>query len=212
MTMNPDIAPETDNVRLLPGEGQGTLTTPGGGRLPVRTFKRGSDVVLVVLDESAPERADDRMEAAELEYSSVRGVVRLHGQAIFEGRTLIRFEPRSGADVTQRRAFVRVRAPQGVTLDVGQGEQHVQTLDLSGGGMLLTGDHALEPDQVVRFTIGLADGLAPVEGVARVVRVEDPRQCALAFEQISESDRDRLIRFVFDCMRATRARTRGDWF
>jgi c-di-GMP-binding flagellar brake protein YcgR len=30
------------------------------------------------------------------------------------------------------------------------------------------------------------------------------------FDQIAEHDRQRLIRFVFECMRTARARTRGD--
>jgi c-di-GMP-binding flagellar brake protein YcgR len=52
----------------------------------------------------------------------------------------------------------------------------------------------------------------PVAGVARVVRVHDDGQRALSFIEIDEGDRERLIRYVFECMRTARAKTRGDWF
>ena len=45
MTKHTEIEP--NNVTLLPGSGQGTLTTPAGGELPVRTFERGEEVILV---------------------------------------------------------------------------------------------------------------------------------------------------------------------
>ena len=44
--------------------------------------------------------------------------------------------------------------------------------------------------------------------VERCVRDDGKR--ALVFEALDEEDRQRLIRFVFECMRTARARTRGD--
>lgn len=202
----------TNNVRALPGSGQGTLTTPDGGELPVRTFERGQEVVLVVLIDVDAERDSDRLETAELEYTSVRGVVRLHGEALFEDRSLIRFRAHGEPEVEQRRSFVRVHTPQAVTLDFGHpGEHRVHTVDLSGGGMLLAGADNLQADEIVRFAMALAPGEAPIEGVGRVVGVRDDHKRALTFEQIDEADRQRLIRFVFECMRTARARTRGDF-
>ncbi len=209
MSTSPDT--ETSNVRLLPGEGQGRLTTADGEELPVRTFKRGRDVVLVVLVDSDAHDGDDRVPEAELEYTSVRGVVRLHGEAVFEDRSLIRFEATGPADVSQRRSFVRVTAPQPVTIDTDETSRHLAyTVDLSGGGMLLVGADDLEPDTRIRFAMMLGGHPAPVRGTARVVRIRDDGKRALVFEAIEEEDRQRLIRFVFDCMRTARARTRGD--
>lgn len=200
-----------DNVVLLPGSGQGTLTIPDGEHLPVRTFERGRDVVLVVLidvEEAKPGAA----QPADLEYTSVRGVVRLHGQAVFEDRSLIRFRADSEPEVMQRRSFVRVHTPQAVTLHCGDGdERSVNTIDLSGGGMLLTGAESLEPEQMVRFSMALAGDEPPIEGVARVIRIGSDERRALVFQQIDEHERQRLIRFVFECMRNARAKTRGDW-
>jgi PilZ domain len=200
------------NVVSLPGEGQGKLTTPGGEQLPVRTFRRGRDVVLVVLVDTDAHHADERVESADLEYTSVRGVVRLHGEAVFEDRSLIRFQAHGEADVSQRRSFVRVSAPQAVTLDAGEaGEHRAHTFDISGGGMLLVGADALKADQRIRFEMTLRSEERPIEGLARVVGIRDDAKRALVFEEIDEEDRQRLIRFIFDCMRTARARTRGDW-
>ncbi|MGA9859070.1 MAG: PilZ domain-containing protein [Solirubrobacteraceae bacterium] len=205
-----DIAPS--NVRSLPGSGQGTLTTAHGDQLPVRTFERGQEVVLVVLVNVDEHEESGLEEHAELEYTSVRGVVKLHGRAVFEDRSLIRFRAHGDAEVTQRRSFVRVTAPRAVTLDSGDGaERRVHTVDLSGGGMLLSGPDTLGPDQGVRFSMSLTDGELPILGTARVVRVKEDGKCALVFDEIEESDRQRLIRFVFQCMRNARAKTRGDW-
>jgi hypothetical protein len=217
MTKQLDIA--TDNVRIMPGSGQGKLTTPQGEQLPVRTYERGEEVVLVVLVNDEEHKPSDRLDSAELEYTSVRGIVRLHGEAVFEERSLIRFRARGDADVMQRRSFVRVHTPQAVTLATGEapdgedpeGEWRLHTIDLSGGGMLLAGADALEPGQTVRFTMALGDGQAPVEGDARVVRIREDGKRGVVFEQIDERDRQRLIRFVFECMRTARARTRGDF-
>lgn len=197
------------NVHHLPGSGQGTLTTAEGEEFPVRTFERGREVVLVVLVD-----VDEHPDAgeADLEYASVRGVVHLHGEAVFEDRSLVRFRAHGDPEVMQRRSFVRVHTPQAVTLDFGEADQRrVHTVDLSGGGMLLAGAPTLEPDQSIRFVVALSPHEPPIEGSARVVRIGDDDKRALVFERIDEHDRQRLIRFVFECMRNARARTRGDW-
>jgi hypothetical protein len=199
-----------DNVRFLPGEGQGTLTTSDGEELPVRTYKRGQDMVLVALIDSDAHDEDDHVPSADLEYTSIRGVVRLHGEAVFEDRSLIRFEASGPADVSQRRSFVRVASPQPVTLDADEARRLAYTVDVSGGGMLLVGADELQPDEHVPFTMALGHGRLPVHGMARVVRIRDDGKRALVFEEIGEEDRQRLIRFVFECMRNARSRTRAD--
>jgi hypothetical protein len=208
--MNKSTETTHDNVTLLPGSGQGTLTTPAGEELPVRTFERADEVVLVVLVDIDGER-EGPVDTADLEYTSRRGLIKLHGEAVFEDRSLIRFRPHGDAEVLQRRDFVRVHTPHPVTVDSGEERAQVYTVDLSGGGMLLADADTLDADQAVRFVISVGADRDPVEGVARVVRIREDGKRALMFEQISEHDRQRLIRFVFECMRTARARTRGDW-
>jgi hypothetical protein len=200
-----------DNVTLLPGSGQGTLTTPTGEELPVRTFERGAEVVLVVLVDIDGDHENEPVDSANLEYTSRRGLIKLHGEAVFEDRSLIRFRPHGDAEILQRRDFVRVHTPHPVTLDSEEeGSYRAHMVDLSGGGMLLADAETLAVDQTIRFVISVG-AEEPVEGVARVVRVGEDGKRALMFEQVSEHDRQRLIRFVFECMRTARARTRGDW-
>ena len=210
MTKPTEIAP--DNVTLFPGSGQGTLTTPAGEEVPVRTFERGEEVVLVVLVNLDEERECDSVEAAKLEYTSRRGLIKLRGEAVFEDPSLIRFHPDGDAEVLQRRDFVRVHTPHPVTVESEtDGRRRVHTVDLSGGGMLLADDETLQVDQTIRFTISIVTTELPIEGIARVVRIREDGKRALMFEQIADHDRQRLIRFVFECMRTARARTRGDW-
>jgi hypothetical protein len=209
MTKQTEIAP--NNVTLFPGSGQGTLTTPAGAELPVRTFERGEEVVLVVLVNIDDERDSDAIESAKLEYTSRRGLVKLRGEAVFEDQSLVRFHPDGDAEVLQRRDFVRVDHPHPVTVASGDADKRrVHTADLSGGGMLLADDEDLDVDQTIRFTISIVTTELPIEGIARVVRIREDGKRALMFEQIAEHDRQRLIRFVFECMRTARARTRGD--
>jgi hypothetical protein len=209
MTKPTEIAP--NNVTLFPGSGQGTLTTPTGEEVPVRTFERGEEVVLVVLVNLDDERESDSVEAAKLEYTSRRGLIKLRGEAVFEDPSLIRFHPDGDAEILQRRDFVRVHTPHPVTVESEiEGRRRVHTVDLSGGGMLLSDDETLAVDQTIRFTISVVTTELPIEGIARVVRVREDGKRALMFEQIAEHDRQRLIRFVFECMRTARARTRGD--
>jgi hypothetical protein len=200
------------NVTLLPGEGEGILSTPDGGQVHVRTFKRGEDVLLVAMTTIDERLENTTVAGAELQYKSLRGVIRLQGQASFESQSMIRFRPQGAAEIAQRREFVRVPTPQIVTLDTDQNTvQRASTVDLSGGGMLLSGIDGLEIHQTVGFKIALDDDQPALEGVARVVRArDDDRRAALEFEDIDEHDRQRLIRYVFECMRAARARTRGD--
>ena len=209
MTKQTEIAP--DNVTLFPGSGQGTLTTPTGAELPVRTFERGQEVVLVVLVNFDDDQASDSTEAAKLEYTSRRGLIKLRGEAVFEDQSLVRFHPDGDAEVLQRRDFVRVHTPHPVTVEsTDDGKRRVHTVDLSGGGMLLADDETLEVDQTIRFAISIVTTELPIEGIARVVRIREDGKRALMFEQIAEHDRQRLIRFVFECMRNARAKTRGD--
>ena len=210
MTKHTEIEP--NNVTLLPGNGQGTLTTPAGGELPVRTFERGEEVILVVLIDIEDERETDEVKTADLEYTSRRGLVKLHGDAVFEDRSLIRFRPHGDAEVLQRRDFVRVHTSHPVTVESDEeGRRLIHMVDFSGGGMLLADDETLVVDQTIRFAISIVINELPIEGIARVVRIREDGKRALIFEQIAEHDRQRLIRFVFECMRTARARTRGDW-
>lgn len=202
------------NVRPFPGAHPGSLTTGSGDALPVRAYERADDSLMLVLMVDAPTDAAAGLESepALLEYTCQRGLVRVKGEARFQDRDLVRFETTPDREVLQRRDHVRVSSPQTVTLALGGGDQGLRahTVDLSGGGMLLCGVEGLEPGERVSFSLDLAPGEAPVLGSGRVVRVGGSDRCALVFEEMSERERERLIRHVFEVLRQSRARTRAD--
>ncbi|MGO9959440.1 MAG: flagellar brake protein [Solirubrobacteraceae bacterium] len=201
------------NVSIHPAGRQGKLTTPDGAQLPVRTFEREQDVALVVMVDVDAHLEAKQLKTAVLEYTTLRGIVRLRGEAVFEGRSLIRFKAQEAAEVMQRREFVRVHAPQSVTLtaESDHADRSAHTVDVSGGGMLVSGAEVLGTGDTVDFALQLRAGEPAIEGIARVVRVAEDGKRALAFDRIGESDRERLVAFVFKCMRSAAARTRDGW-
>jgi hypothetical protein len=197
-------------VRLITGY-EGKLTTPEGERVPVRVVERpGNTLMLVVLLAADEGRAPEPMEPVLLEYTSAHGLVRLRGDAVLEQRDLLRFTASQTPEIVQRREFVRVEGAQRVEVephrDAGAVKSHA--IDVSGGGMLLSGAEGLALNAQIRFRLELDDEL-PIEGMARVVRADGTEHRAVVFEEIDEADRQRLIRFVFDRQRAALARTRG---
>jgi hypothetical protein len=199
--------PETaDNVvRLIVGGLEGKLTTPAGEEVPVRVFERGQEMLAVLL--SVPDEQLGR-EPMRLEYSSPHGLVRFRGRATIERQDLLRFPLGELPEVVQRREFVRVGAVQPVVLvsDEDGSALDGHAIEVSGGGMLLTGPNAVGVGSVVRFTLHLGDGEGPITGRGRIVRVEAGGRCAMMFDEISQADRQRLIHFIFQRQRAALAK------
>ena len=196
-------------VRLLVGGTDGKLTTPVGSHIPVRVYERGGDfLMLVLMLDAADELGDDALEPLVLEYVSARGLVRFRGQAVLQEQDLVRFELSAEPEVTQRREFVRVPSLQDVVLgnEPGRAKLDTKAIDLSGGGMLLSGAGGLELDSTVRFSLDLGAGAREIEGRARVVRADEKGRRALVFEQIAKHDRQRLIRFLFERQREALAK------
>jgi len=196
-------------IRLNVGGTKGNLTTPVGSNIPVRVYDRGGDfLMLVLMLDDGDELEQDALEPLVLEYVSARGVVRFSGQAVLQERDLVRFEVSAEPEVTQRREFVRVPSVQNVVLGGEPGATKIngKAIDLSGGGMLLTGAVGLELDSVVRFSLKLGVDAGEIEGQARVVRSDDEGRRALVFDEITEDDRQRLIHFVFERQREALAK------
>ena len=215
--MPPEPEPTDNVVRLNVGGTQGKLTTPVGNHIPVRVYERSGDyLMLVLMLDAGDELSQDVVEPLLLEYVSPRGLVRFHGQAIIQERDLVRFDVSAAPEVTQRREFVRVPAVQKVEVAKAQGgvgggqtdadSINVHAIDVSGGGMLVSGADSLPLGSHVRFSLHLGPGVTPIEGNAQVVRAADEGKRALVFDQISRADRQRLIHFVFERQREALAK------
>ncbi len=187
------------------------LKTPEGRTLSVNIALRGDEMLLVLIA-SSDAQVDRQREDVVLETVTSRGLVRLRGSLERVARELVRFHPFGDPELIQRREFVRVKAPQRVTIDDLAGlvfDTH--SINLSGGGMLFTGKEPPFPlDTVFQFRLDLGSGEMPVDGAAKVVRTAEDDRIGVVFTDISDIDRDRLIRFIFDRQRRALAITRGD--
>jgi hypothetical protein len=203
MTAKPD--PADNVVRLIVGGLEGKLTTPSGEQVPVRVFERGQEMMAILL--SVPDEQLDR-EPLLLEYSSPHGLVRFRGIAARERHDLLRFRLGELPEVVQRREFVRVGAVQRVVLvsDEDGSALDGHAIEVSGGGMLLTGPDSIQLDSAVRFNLHLGDGRAPISGRGRIIRVEAGGRRAMVFDEISQADRQRLIHFIFARQRTALAK------
>jgi PilZ domain len=195
-----------DNVvRLIVGGRDGRVTTPEGEEVPVKVFERGEELIVVLMAFPAGEL---NREPLLLEYSSDRGLVRFEGRAKVEAHDTISFPLYETPEVVQRREFVRVDAAQPVVL-ISEEDDSVlggHAIEVSGGGMLLSGPEALALNVTVRFTLNLGDGMDPIKGRGRIVRVESSGRRALMYDEISQGDRQRLIHFVFERQRRALAK------
>jgi hypothetical protein len=198
------------HVQPIRAGASGQLAIGDEMSLPVNVVEGGEDILLVLLAD--PGEALARPTGGlMLESGTSRSLVRMRGTAVRLEGDLVRFTVDGPPQIVQRRQFVRVIAPQPVTLDDDDGwVSDTRSLNISGGGMLVSGPAALDLDREIRFAISLGEDHAPVTGLGRVVRAASDQQRAIVFEQIRQGDRERLIHFIFDRQRAALAITRGD--
>jgi PilZ domain len=196
----------------LPGRAETViLSTPAGGRIPARVIERGpSTLLLAVLVPTKPFTASE-LEGLVLEFSAPRGRVRLSGTAMIEDPKepdLVRIEGPRSIEVLQEREYVRIQSARPVVVYTGGDRQEVQsyTVDLSGGGFLLAGPDTLKVGEEVKFQLTLTQGVLPITGRGKVVRIDSRGRLAVAFQDISDLDRRRLVRFIFECQRNERRR------
>ncbi len=112
----------------------------------------------------------------------------------------------------QRRNYVRVSASFPITYQVVEREGlgdllKGNMLDLSGGGMRFQAKVKLDKGSILYANLELPCGIIGTPGrVCRVEPIEDTKYFSVSvdFYQISERDRDRIIRCVFDIQRDLR--------
>jgi c-di-GMP-binding flagellar brake protein YcgR len=120
-----------------------------------------------------------------------------------DGRASMRVAPDSSAThapSVQRRDFVRVDAAVPVVVRDGgpDGPAHeAMTLNVSGGGLLLTGVSGLQEGDSAFVAIDLEDGSPPVEALVTVVRIAERNSRAVRIASISARDEQRSVRFAF---------------
>jgi hypothetical protein len=144
-----------------------------------------------------------------VQYTNRRGVCRIDGIA---HRTkyagAIRVDHTGKVELIQRREFVRIDAMVPVTylpLGVGGWTAETTTINVSGGGFMISGREGLRMDEFCTFTLQL-DGereAGPLECDGQVVR-ETAGGLGISITLIDEEERERLIRWVFARERLSR--------
>jgi PilZ domain len=172
------------------------------------------EVVLVLMLNARDSLTPGELVPMAIEYPAPRGLVRLEGHGTVATHDLVRFRLDGAADVLQRRDFVRVRVvrPLALARVLPDGElgEWIDTLtaNLSGNGLLAAGPDTLAVGDAVRFRVFTVDGEPPIEGSGLVARIADQGQRGIAIEELDREARQRLVRFIFECERIARQRTR----
>jgi hypothetical protein len=184
----------------------GSLRTEQGRQVPIKVAGHGDErtLLLVLLLEEGDSFDHADVSKLVLECTTDRGVLHLAGEADRVEHDVIKFRVLETLDLEQRRSHFRVPAVRPVVVAVGsEAELSTFSIDVSGGGMLIAGPDSLQIDQHVEFRLVLGDD-EKVSGSGVVVRIADGGRRAVMFEQMSEADRERVIRFIFRSQRAAR--------
>jgi hypothetical protein len=196
---------------VLPAAGDSViLSTNSGGRIPARVMACENGSLTVAIMVPCKPFSESQLATLVLDYSDVRGRVRLHGAAVVVDPNepdLLRIDDPRSIEILQQREFVRVQTARPVAISSPRDALHIETytVDLSGGGFMLAGPDSLKVGYEIGFRLGLGEDVLPITGRGMVVRIDRGRP-AVGFEELSDLDHRRLVRFIFDCQRVERRR------
>jgi c-di-GMP-binding flagellar brake protein YcgR len=188
-----------------------SVAVRGAGWIPAKVLQRDPDALVLAVMVPIGTLTPEQLEKLIVEFSSARGRVRLRGTVVSQDpgslEVLTLGAPRS-LEVLQEREYVRIRSARPVLVYSAREGTRIQsfTVDVSGGGLLLAGPDTLGVGEELTFQLTLTPGVTPVSGKGRVVRVDGRGRRAVEFESISDLDRRRLVRFIFECQREERRR------
>jgi PilZ domain-containing protein len=192
-------------MRGLPEQGQEVfVVAPSGATINARVSDVSADATCLSFAENAADPVNVLAGGhVAIQYTNRRGVCRIDGVA-HRGTDpgVLRVDHKGKVELIQRREFVRVDAMVRVTyqpIGANGWTAETTTINVSGGGFMVSGREALLIDEVMDFTVDL-DGdtpeAGPLEITGRVVRETDGGLGVL-IERIDEQERERLIRWVF---------------
>jgi hypothetical protein len=196
----------------LPGRSENvTLVPPRGERIAARVLEREPDSLLVAIMVPTAPLSNRQLDGLVLEFVAPRGRIRLTGTVTIESPSepdVLRIDHPRSIEVLQEREYVRIMSARPAVVYGGANQIPVQsyTVDVSGGGFLLAGPDSLRIGDEVEFQLTLTPGVLLIAGKGKVVRVDSHQRRAVEFTSISELDRRRLIRFIFECQRSERQR------
>jgi hypothetical protein len=186
------------------------VIAPTGASIHARAYKVDADATVV---EFLMNQGDVASELANgsvaIQYVTRRGVCRIDGVAHRTKEAgAIRVDHTGQVELIQRREFVRIDAMVPVTylpMGVGGWTAETTTINVSGGGFMISGREGLRMDETCSFTLHLDGEREAGELVCdgQVVR-ETPGGLGISITLIDEEERERLIRWVFARERLSR--------
>jgi hypothetical protein len=191
----------------LPGRSDTITIVPlSGARIPARVIEAQAGTLLVAITVPIDPLSNAQLQALLIEFQGPSGRVHLTGTASIADPSdpdVLRIDDPREIDTVQEREYVRIRSARPAL--VFGGPEMIQinshTVDISGGGFLLSGADALSVSDRVHFQLDLPEGELPITGSGRVVRIDPHGHRGIVFDDIKELDRRRLIRYIFDCQR-----------
>jgi hypothetical protein len=189
-----------------------TLMARGASKgILARVLERGPDSLLVAIMVPVGRLSNSELDGMVVEFVGPQGRVRLTGTISLEDPSdpdVLRVDAPRSIEVLQEREYVRIMSARPAIVYGGKGRMPVEsfTVDISGGGFLLAGPDTLKIGEEVQFQLTLTPGVLQISGTGEVVRVDRQGRRAVAFKSITELDRRRLIRFIFEIQRSERQR------
>lgn len=186
------------------------MIAPTGASVSARAYEVDAEATTVEFLHSQGDVASELANGAvAIQYVTRRGVCRIDGVAHRAKEPgAIRVDHTGKVELIQRREFVRINAMVPVTYQpIGPSgwTAETTTINVSGGGFMISGSEGLRDGEVCTFTLEL-DGereAGPLECDGQVVR-ETAGGLGIQIVTIDEEERERLIRWVFARERLSR--------
>jgi hypothetical protein len=189
-----------------------TIVGPGGERAEAQIAERDRrSLVVAPLRAAKAELGDAPTDDLVLEFSTEQGRMRLHGSVELEDEDRMRFDPVESPEVLQEREYVRVPPVPPVSVQIAAGEDRLLSyaVNVSGGGILLAGPSSLKLGDELSLRLMTSQGAPPIQAIGVVVRADGESRRGICFKEISDGDRRRLVRFVFEVLREERQNIRN---
>lgn len=190
------------------------LRMPHIGALPAtveRSEPGGLVVVLAVADNRVARLSGQEVA---VEATTPRGIQRFSGalQLVPNRPELLRVAVAGEGERIQRREWARVEAIVPITVTViadSAAGGRTSTLNVSGGGVLISDPWRLALGLDVRIEIEPAPDAQPIRALGRVVREAAIDQKGIRIDDLSREDEDRLVKFIRERERAALRTGRG---
>ena len=187
------------------------LSLPHVGLLPatVAGIEAGAIVLVLAVKDSRVSRLAGQEVA--VEYKTGRGIQRYGGILQIESGEQLRVVMQGEAERIQRREWARVDTILPITvkgLDEPVGGD-TQTLNISGGGVLIKDKWNMPLGTDVRIELQSEPGGPPIRALGRVVRVAGQDEKGVRIDSISRDDEERLVRLVRERELAAARMARG---